>query len=133
VTDTKRLRYLDLTVKSHTGKRKAIEMIIKESDFTVTVEEMAEIVFTPTKEEQLTHIQQHRLTCDRCNTNEHLVAVPVVLSYVHNSEGDLTDNVEYYCANPDRLSPIFSKCWNHAQSYENRKGDNELTQIQEMV
>ena len=127
-----RLRYLDLTGRCHTGRRKSIEMIIKESGFTITVEEMAEIVLTPTQHEQSVHIAENKLTCDRCNTNEHLVAVPIVTSYVHNSEGELTDHVEYYCENPDTYSSIFSKCWNHVQSYENRKGDDKLTQIQEM-
>lgn len=125
----KRLRYLSLTRTQHTGKRKAIKIIIRETKSQLSVEEMAEIVFTPTKEEQLKRIQKYRLTCDRCNTNKHLVAVPVVVNY----EGGLTDNVEYYCENPNTDSFLFSKCWNHVQSYENRKGDNQLTLIQEMV
>jgi len=122
-----RLRYLKLTGTSHTGKRKAIEIIIKETKSLLSVEEMAEICFTPSKEAQRFHINKKRLICDRCNTNKHLVAVPIVLDYKY----DLTDNVEYYCGNTRTNSLLFSKCWNHVQGYENRKGENRLTLIQD--
>ena len=124
----KRLRYLELTVKSHTSKIKSIERIIEETKSELSVEKMAEIVFTPTQHEQSIHIAENKLTCDRCKTNEHLVAVPVLFDF----KGDLIDNVEYYCGKEDKGSPFFSKCWNHVQGYENRQGDNTLTQIQEM-
>jgi hypothetical protein len=117
-----RLRYLDLTRKQHTGKKKAIEIIMRETKFQGTVEDMAH-------NEQSRHIHKKGLVCDRCNTNEHIVAEPVVFNY----QGDLTDNVEYYCENPNTGSLLFSKCWNHVQGYENRRGDNKLTLIQERV
>ena len=128
MTQTKRERYLSLIGEQHTGKRKSLEIIIKESGSDLSVEEMAEICFMPSKEAQKAHIQSLRLTCNRCKTNEHLVAVPVVLNY----KNGLTDNVEYYCENQTR-SLFFSKCWNHVQGYENRKGENRLTLIQDMV
>lgn len=125
--DNERLRYLTLTKIQHTGKSKAIQIIMKETKFQGTVEDMAQIVFTPTKEEQILHILKHRLTCDRCKTNDHIVADPIVFNF----KGDLTDNVEYYCANRKAQSSLFSKCWNHVQAYENRKGENKLTLVQD--
>ncbi len=121
-----RIRYLELIGKSHSGKIPAIKRVIKETKSRLSVEEMAEVCFTPTEEAQRFHINKLRLTCDRCKTNKYLVAVPIVF----NHKDDLTDNVEYYCTNKTR-SLFFSKCWNHVQSYENRKGDNRLTLIQE--
>ena len=124
-----RKRYLALTRKSHTGKKNAIKVIMRETKFQGTVEDMAQIVFTPTQDEQLKRIHKKKLFCDRCNTNEHIVADPIVFDY----KGDLTDHVEYYCANRRTGSLLFSKCWNHVQSYENRRGENRLTLIQEKV
>lgn len=124
-----RLRYIELVEKSHNSRPNAIKIVMRETEFKGTEEDMAEIVLTPTKEEQLKHIQKYRLTCDRCKTNEYLVAEPVVYDY----KGDLIDTVEYYCGNPNEDSSIFSKCWNHVQAYENRKGENRSKLIQEKV
>ena len=123
----RRRRYLSLIGEQHTGKRKSLEIIIKESGSDLSVEEMAEICFTPSKEEQRLHIKELKLTCNRCRTDEHLVAVPIVL----NHKNGLCDNVEYYCAKETR-SLLYSKCWNHVQSYENRKGETGLKLIQDI-
>ena len=123
----RRRKYLSLIGEQHTGKRRSLEIIIKESGSDLSVEEMAEICFMPSKEEQRLHIKELKLTCNRCQTNEHLVAVPIVLNHMNG----LCDNVEYYCAKETR-SLLYSKCWNHVQSYENRKGETGLKLIQDI-
>lgn len=122
----KRSRYVHLIEECHFSKEKSLKMVMAETEFKGNIEEMAEICFLPSKHEQSLHIQKMRLTCDICKTNEHLVAVPVVLNF----KNGLTNNVEYYCENKT-TSDFFSKCWNHVQWYENVEGDNLLTLIQE--
>ena len=56
-----RLRYLTLIKRSHAGKRRAIKTIMRETKFRGTIEDMAQIVFTPSEEEQRFHINKMRL------------------------------------------------------------------------
>ena len=115
--------YHQLTVNEHIGRVKAIGIIIKDMVLDEIPENVIRIVAMPSKDEQRKFIKENNLWCDRCNTNEFIVAEPLCLDQ-SRIESKLTTKVEYYCNNPNTESTVFSRCWKHVYSYPNITGES---------
>ena len=116
--------YKYLTTQDRIGRVKAIDQIIKDMNLDCTPEEVMYVVALPSETEQRRFIQKHRLWCDKCKTDQHIVAEPLCTDQ-SRKESKLTTKVEYYCSNPNTTSSIFSKCWNHVYSYPNITGESK--------
>lgn len=98
--------------KKRWHKVKVAEELITQLQLSLSVEEVICIGITPTPEEVRAFVKKHKLCCDVCKTDEFIVGEPVGLD-----EEGFYNRIEYYCANPNTGSTVFSKCWNHVFSY----------------
>ena len=111
-------RYNQLVINEHVGRVQAIDIIIADMNLNAIPEDVIREVAMPSKDEQIKFIKENNLWCDRCDTDEFIVAEPLCLDQ-SRSQPKLTTKVEYYCNNPNTNSTIFSRCFNHVYSYPN--------------
>jgi len=109
-------RWRELRVGRNGSIEQLAKKIIKEFELSESVDEVLEIAMAYTPEETKALIEKENLCCDRCNTNEHLVVVPIIYDEFKNR---YSNKFEVYCNNKVNDSTVFSKCWNHVYAYKN--------------